>query len=348
MDEGTDSTNYNGKHREELFVSRLVEAKNDFSFVCFIGAGVSIAQGYPDWNQYVRQLIDYWRFHLDELVAEPETNRNTVDMKDTLFLESLHHMPVSNKRKVDLVNFILKDYCETHDDKKTSELYNKHVLDFERKIFTDIEPTITKNEILDELVKFEPIFITTNYDEQIEKSYDRSISKTPNKIRNITEINGAVEQNSIIHIHGVPDIDCNPDFFVSSAKSYSNAYFLGENHKRISQLLKGKNAPVFLFIGCSMEEDEILSLLKSLGEFSNLTSYALMKLDQLHHNNAVNERKKDIIEQYYKSEHNVEIIWFGTEFNELPVFINKIGKRFHELRKNVPGDPEELRKDLTF
>ncbi|MDT2688076.1 SIR2 family protein [Enterococcus gallinarum] len=348
MDEDTNITSYNSKQKEEVLVSRLVEAKNELSFVCFIGAGVSIAQGYPDWNQYVKQLIDYWRYHLDELVAEPETNRNTVDMNDTLFLESLHHMPVSNKRKVDLVNFILKDYCEAHDSKKTLELYNRHVLDFERKLFTEIEPTIAKNEILDELVKFEPIFITTNYDDQIEKSYERSISKTPIKIRNITEINGAVEQNSIIHIHGVPDIDCNPEFFVSSAKSYSNAYFLGENYNKISQLLKDKNSPVFLFIGCSMEEDEILSLLKNLEEFSNLTSYALMKLDQLNPSDPVNQRKKNIIEKYYKIEHNVEIIWFGTEFSDLPVFIKKIGERFHELRESAPADPEELRKELTF
>lgn len=348
MKENKISNKFNHPPKIDRFVDRLIEAKNEFSLICFVGAGVSISQGYPNWDQYVDQLIDYWRYHLDTLTEIKETSREKVDMKDTLFLESLHDMPVSNKRKVDFVNFLLKDYCETGNEKKTLEIYNEHVLDFERKIFYKIEPTISKNTILDELVKMEPIFITTNYDDQIEKSYLRSLAKNPIIVRNLDEISGPVEPNSVIHIHGVPDIDCNPDLFVSSAKSYSDTYFLGRNQEKIAKLLEGKNSPVFLFIGCSMEEDEILSLLKKLDENRKLKSYAIMRLDGSHQIKDVNDRKKEIIEKYYNAEHNVEILWFGTEFSDLPIFVNEITSKFDGLKKSSLANPERLRKELTI
>lgn len=350
MEEKKYISKYNIAQKEKLFIEKLVGAKNENSLICFIGAGVSISQGYPNWNQYVDQLIDYWKGHLDVLTDEKETVNDKVDMSDIVFLESLHDMPASNKRKVDLVNYLIQDYCNTGDESKSLEIYRKHVLDFERKIFTENEPVLTKNDILDELVKLEPIFITTNYDNQIEKSYERSISKKPVTIKNIDGIAGAVESNTVIHIHGVPDIGCNPDLFISSARSYSNSYFLGNNQKKILELLEGKESPVFLFVGCSMEEDEILALLKKIQEsrVGDLKAYALMRLEDIHSIPNANDRKKIIIENYYLSEHNVDILWFGKEFGELAKFIEIIVTKFKGKRKNSVSDPERLREVLTI
>ncbi|MBO0432100.1 SIR2 family protein [Enterococcus sp. DIV0660C] len=350
MEGQTIISNYNTVQKEQFFIERLVEAKNENSLICFIGAGVSISQGYPNWNQYVEQLIDYWKGHLDVLTSKEETVKDNVEMSDMLFLESLQSMPASNKRKVDLVNFLLKEYCETGESEKTLELYQEHVLDFERKIFTETQPILIKNDILDELVKLEPIFITTNYDNQIEKSYERSTSKKSKKINSIEEIEGAVESNTVIHIHGVPDAGCNPDYFVSSARSYAGIYFLGDKQEKILEILDGKESPVFLFVGCSMEEDEILALLKKIKEsrVGGLKAYALMRLEDIHSIPVANDRKKKIIESYYLDEHNVDILWFGKEFEELAKFIAKFVTKFKDKRKNSISDPERLRGVLTI
>ncbi|EMF0574985.1 hypothetical protein H4N23_002735, partial [Enterococcus hirae] len=43
-------------------VDKIAKAENDFKLVVFIGAGVSISQGYPNWDGYVDHLIKYWQF----------------------------------------------------------------------------------------------------------------------------------------------------------------------------------------------------------------------------------------------------------------------------------------------
>lgn len=37
-------------------VDKIAKAENDFKLVVFIGAGVSISQGYPNWDGYVDHL----------------------------------------------------------------------------------------------------------------------------------------------------------------------------------------------------------------------------------------------------------------------------------------------------
>ncbi|MCU6218071.1 hypothetical protein, partial [Enterobacter bugandensis] len=44
---------YNSLEYYNDMVSKIAEAENDFKLVVFIGAGVSISQGYPNWDGYV-------------------------------------------------------------------------------------------------------------------------------------------------------------------------------------------------------------------------------------------------------------------------------------------------------
>ncbi|WP_426068348.1 hypothetical protein, partial [Escherichia coli] len=71
-----------------------------------------------------------------------------------------------------------------------------------------------------------------------------------------------------------------------------------------------------------MEEDEILALLKKIKEsrVGGLKAYALMRLEDIHSIPVANDRKKKIIESYYLDEHNVDILWFGKEFEGLAKF----------------------------
>ncbi|EME3555109.1 hypothetical protein Q1I10_002481, partial [Enterococcus faecium] len=45
-------------------VSSLVDATEDFNLVVFIGAGISLSQGYPNWDGYIEKLVHFWQFNI--------------------------------------------------------------------------------------------------------------------------------------------------------------------------------------------------------------------------------------------------------------------------------------------
>lgn len=332
---------YNDALNYERFIDDLINAQKNLSLVCFVGAGVSISQGYPDWNQYVSQLINYWTYHLNELVANEHTRKSKVDLNDVHVLESLLSSSESNKRKVDLVNYIVKNYCECEEEKLSKEVYELHVLDFEKFLFTDVNPVISHNEVLRYLVKLNASFITTNYDSQIENNFKQGFGTYPEIVETIEDIIGAIKTESVIHLHGTPN--SNNELFVSSSKSYKNVYYKTNGYrKKIEQLFENKKDLLILFVGCSMEEDEVLSLLniESLdGKF-----YSLMKYSTSHFIGAVNERKNSLIKNYYESEHKVKTIWYGSQYSDLPTFIEKIILSIESRKRSISRNPNELRR----
>lgn len=206
---------YNSSQEYVQFLERIQKAHENVALICFIGAGVSISQGYPNWDNYVEQLINYWTYHLNDL--KPGIK---VKSKDMQVLQALHQSGESNKRKVDIVQHIIKNYCDTDNDVK------EKLLNFEKAVFSEMEPLSPFNPILDNLVQLQPIFITTNYDQQIQKSYERSMSVTSKIVENISKVSDLqlIPLNTIIHLHGIPETD--PDLFVSSAQSYKRIYWM--------------------------------------------------------------------------------------------------------------------------
>lgn len=96
-------------------ISDIREAKNNLSFICFVGAGVSIAQGYPDWKTYVDHLVNYWIYHLNDLNVQDEKNISST-LSDVDFLKSLSTSNYSLKRKTDIVQYLIKKICEKSRD----------------------------------------------------------------------------------------------------------------------------------------------------------------------------------------------------------------------------------------
>ena len=162
------------KKELDTFVNKMVDAQMNSSLICFVGAGISASQGYANWNGYVERLIEYWESHLQILTQYESTLYDYVEGTDIEILEWLKKQNYSNKLKVNLVHEIVKKYCLRKDDRILNmNLYQNYVNDFEKYYFINVHPIKQRNDILDELVKQSGLFITTNYDQQIEKAYEK-------------------------------------------------------------------------------------------------------------------------------------------------------------------------------
>ncbi|WP_407893694.1 SIR2 family protein [Lacticaseibacillus sp. N501-2] len=316
---------FNTEEEINQMVTDISSAQRELSLVCVIGAGVSISQGYPDWNHYVLELIDYWRFHLDVIVDRDDTERKEVNREDLVFLEWLRNANYTNKRKVDLVNYVVEQYSEavSHDKLESKNIYSEVVNECEHYIFLKLPPIQGRNQILEQLVRMHTTFVTTNYDQQIEDSITRQLAQKPVRYADITEMPTSFQIDSIIHIHGMPIK--NVRMFVSSSTSYSDLYFgHTELRQKFQKFFSNKKKIVFLFIGCSMEEEEVLSLLEIPGV--QLVKYALMKYNSSE-NSAADRFQNQKIADFYWAKRSVKFIWFGDKFSALPTFIETLVKR---------------------
>ncbi|WRN05058.1 hypothetical protein UM707_10380 [Staphylococcus aureus] len=98
---------------DKNFINDIYNAEKQQSLLFFIGAGVSISQGYPDWNKYVDELIQFWKVNLVNLTRDERTQYPKVSRKDYVILDILLNSNHSNKRKVDLVNHMIKNILNT-------------------------------------------------------------------------------------------------------------------------------------------------------------------------------------------------------------------------------------------
>ena len=340
---------FNTENNYSTFLKDIVDAKNSQSLFIIVGAGVSISQLYPDWNLYVDSLIKYWQFNLDELVTHNEdTYLKEVQVEDIYFLRKLSETNLSNKRKVDLVHHIINKYCESNDNEIRNRLFKKNVLNFEKKFFSKYKPMISSNVILRSLVKLYPIFITTNYDLEIEKSLINEERIQPNIIKDISLVSkDRARPEYVLHIHGIPSEDTNLDFFISSSKSYSDLYYRqNQYHKKFKEIFIERKNTLVLFVGCSMEEDEVLSLFDF--EYSNIKYYSLMKFNSQGSDIVLQKYYNEVIKEYYSSK-DIEFIWFGEEYDDLQYFLEKLLKDVDVLEtteSNQNFNAEKLRNTL--
>lgn len=326
------------------FIDKIAETQRDSSLVCFLGAGTSISQGYKDWNGYVNDLIQYWKSHLGDLISE-KTFYSQVRAEDINFLDWLAiKSNYDNKRKIDMVHHIIKNYCKS----KTNVLadqenrYAEHENDFEKYNFLEIMPIKQNNEIIDQILNLSGFFITSNYDDQIEKSYNRVLKVTPRILNDVSELtdNEKLPDKSILHLHGKPS---KPGvLLVSSSNSYIRLYF--NNNKFKSKLIKQlelQGSKVLLFIGSSLEEDEILNLFT----FSSpsLKKFALMK-----YRSDFTFEQANKIKEYYRDEKGINIIWYGKDYGDLPQFLKEMKKDIDKKndKESTFISPDIIKEDL--
>lgn len=290
----------------ENLIDDVTEAIKKLNLVIFIGAGVSIAQGYPNWNNYIEHLIKYWQGQVLSVSGEKRLGREHHVVFDLISKSS-----ISNKRKVDLVNYELK--------KVFGEDFEKRRLDFEKGYFKNLLPYSIVNQTVESLASLNAIFITSNYDYEIENH----IKRLKNSVVTINDLNeftknkkGKLQFGDVLHIHGTPD--CDVKYFVSSSADYSKTYLKNrENFENLVTWFK-ETKPTVLFIGAGLEEDEILSLL-----CKDSKNYALMKSENTG-NQRADEHYRGVVEGFFSSENHTQIIWYGDEFEKLPLFVKKL------------------------
>ncbi|MEB7846610.1 SIR2 family protein [Staphylococcus equorum] len=320
---------------EKEFINDIYDAEIQQTLLFFIGAGVSISQGYPDWNKYVDELIQYWKANLIKITEDNRTDYTRVNRNDYDFLDTLLNSSFSNKRKVDLVNHMIEKYSKSNNEEESIRIYNKYVLSFEKFFFQDMPPHALNNDILMSLTKLKANFITTNYDKSIEKNIELQGRDTINTYNDYSETPENLTYPSVMHIHGTPDSV--PKFFVSSASSY-NFIYLEKNNiiESMTNLFKKEKIYTIVFLGCSLEEEEIMNLLSE--KINNIKLYALMK----NNNNAY---FNDIIKDYYNKKYNINIVWYGSDYKDLPSFLEEFINKVHQKKKLY--NYEEVYKALT-
>lgn len=287
-------------------IDDVTEAIKKFNLVIFIGAGVSIAQGYPNWNNYIEHLIKYWQGQVLSVSGEKSLGR-----EHHIVFDLISKFSISNKRKVDLVNYELK--------KVFGEDFEKRRLDFEKGYFKNLLPYSIVNQTVESLASLNAIFITSNYDYEIENHIKRLNNDvvTINDLNEFTKNkNGRLRFGEVLHIHGTPD--CDVEYFVSSSADYSKTYLKNrENFENLVTWFK-ETKPTVLFIGAGLEEDEILSLL-----CEDSKNYALMKSENTG-NKRADEHFRNVIEEFFSSENHTQIIWYGDKFEDLPTYVEKL------------------------
>ena len=284
----------------------VIEAIKNFNLVIFIGAGVSIAQGYPNWNNYIEHLIKYWQ---GQVLSE--SSEKSLGREHHIVFDLISKSSISNKRKVDLVNYELK--------KIFGDDFEKRRLDFEKGYFKNLLPYSVVNQTVESLASLNAIFITSNYDYEIENH----IKRLKNSVVTINDLNefvtnkdGKLQFGDVLHIHGTPDCDVN--YFVSSSADYSKTYLKNrDNFENLVTWFK-ETKPTVLFIGAGLEEDEILSLL-----CEDSKNYALMKSENTG-NQRADEHYRNLVEEFFSSENHTQIIWYGDKFEDLSAFVKKL------------------------
>ncbi|MCT8192575.1 SIR2 family protein, partial [Pseudomonas monteilii] len=279
---------YNSLEYYNDMVSKIAKAENDFKLVVFIGAGVSISQGYPNWDGYVDHLIKYWQFNIQTHVTSDKVSRETI-----LAFDLIAQSSNSNKRKIDLVHQILEDIFE--DD------FEKFKLEFENYYFNQVPPFTPVNSVLESLSDLNAIFITPNYDQEIEKQLKRKKSDVQiiKDLREFSIRKTQLKINHVLHIHGTAEGD--PDFLINSSAAYARLYFRDREYFEKLRKWFEETKPLVLFVGVSLEEDELLSLL-----FEGNENFALMRAD-ISNNLNVATQLRGRIENFFSSKNHTKI-----------------------------------------
>lgn len=330
----------------ETVLPDLIKSHNEESLIFFIGAGCSRIQGYPSWDEYIDELISYWVLNLGQVI-DGNSYYSKVESQDINILKNLKmNEKIEKKRKIDIVHQVIEKYCRQKGSNpediegKSKDRFKDNVLKYEKYKFMDWEPNIRINPVLQELVKLECLFITTNYDNQIEK-HSEFKGKDISIYKKVDEVPEFPKVFSVIHLHGTPDID-EPIYFINSSSSYSHLYLDNQSKlQSITSLLRKKKNISIIFIGCSMDEEEVLTLLDRTKN-SKANYYALLSdRSDVPPNNR--EFFQNVEEEFFLKKRNINVVRYGEDYKKLPIFIKDfVDKLDKGTKRDTENDWNEL------
>lgn len=227
--------------------TRLVESLRRKRVAPFVGAGFSVANGYP-----------LWRNALDEIVKKLED----ISKSETRALQE----PLLFLKDV-------KSALQAYDYIKAAQIvYENQKVQFERFImdrFDGVNNKIIKGPILKLTEISEGCIITTNFDGLIEKVFQDSNKPIEGYMHGTQTQNQFASKliqgdRCILKLHGHFN---SPNTYVFSQTQYDDAYGLGtlDYSKPLAKTLR----QIFishslLFLGCSLEKDRTLDLFKDV------------------------------------------------------------------------------------
>lgn len=271
-------------------------ANGQFAYV--LGAGVSMVQRMPSWDKYTNDLIEYWKFHLEDISDE-------VENKYLLMLDMIKKSDENNKRKIDYVHQLIRDLGA-----------DEKMLQFEQMYFSKMQPLIPENEVIQKLIRVHAKFITTNYDSQIEKHLSNiNDAKVQRTIRDLGEFFVGDKIPDVMHIHGSPD--SKPENFVNSTKSYEAMYLQPNDGLESFKKELGARITTTLTVGSGLQEPEVLNIFSKVQ-----TNYALMRVEDGDIDDPVVLSLLKLKSEMYMHNHKVKVIWYGTKFEDLPLFLD--------------------------
>ncbi|KPN83315.1 hypothetical protein RZ76_13830 [Apilactobacillus kunkeei] len=294
-----DFNRFNDSEEYDEAIKNISESMDKGKLVFFIGAGVSKIQGYAGWNGYIDRLFCYW--------IKKASHKGAKEIKDAL--QKIKNSKMDNTRKVDLLYEILEDLL-------SKEEFNKRKTEFEKYYFAIKEPDEKYNDVLLQLSELDATYLTTNYDNQIEKH----LKLMKNKfylVKDMSDFNNKINDdifvNTVVHIHGTPYGLI--DDFISSGESYKEHYYVANQiTDNVREWLEKQNV-TFVFIGSSMEEGEVLSLIPN-----NSKNIAILKTDDDKNSDYLRRIKG----KFFSDKNNTTVLWYGSDYDELPLFIEKL------------------------
>lgn len=219
----------------------IIKAARDGKLIVFVGAGASILKGYSSWKNYADRKVEYLK------------NNN-------------------------LINYYVYEKLRGFDPKKALSLCE--IILLENKEFVDdskfLEPVDKKKEcrIYDDLYAFNAVYVTTNYDDCLDKVAEDTVieqvnGSAPNQpVQNVVKkkkvfyledemlISKLLEPGNVLHIHGsIKDQSSR----VVTVQDYIKRY--GREARLETLLEEIFSKYTVLFVGYGLEEYEILDFI---------------------------------------------------------------------------------------
>ena len=253
---------FNAPYNENNIHSLIEKIKSN-CIVPYLGAGISrlFDDTYPLWNDFLNNLFDKYLLNEDRAKFE---SLNYEDKAEFLYSE------IGNITFADELKRVFREDC----------------LDRDLREFVD-KPIYTLPLIFET-----GLLVTTNYDKAIERVY-----RLHQKYLNIAHpghyeaLNYALRENSLLlyKIHG--DISEPQTSIVLTKKQYDEAY---SNHKLISALSQAYISKHMLFLGCSMDKDRPIEMLRKIST-PGMKNYAIISCKE----NVLKARRLELENEYF-------------------------------------------------
>lgn len=293
-------------------IRKIAKSYYERSLIIFLGAGCSIEQKYPSWNEYIENFLEFWTYHIN-IVSE----HDEILQCDMEYIKSLKFRnDIEKKRKIDLAYEVIKKYTPN------SFIEVKH--DFEKLQFIDSSPRNQSNDYYNILSELDAFYVTTNYDQQLEKILESKGKQITvyKDIKRFIEDEERKKSSGILYIHGT--IGGNHNLLINSSESYINLYGRNESYMKTFREIIDKSNTTILFIGSSMDEEEILSIF-----YTKKLKCSVFSL--LRSRDEVSDR---IENEYFKDKKNIDVLRFGSQYKDLKVYLKVLTQTLNKLHKD--------------